>query len=582
VIGLRRALIGIGLAGIAAGGAALALVVTSNHVTTRGVVAALGLWVGWSFIGTGLFAWWRRPANRFGALLTAVGFAWFLGGLTASDSALVFTIGMVLSNLVFAVGFHALLAYPGGRLQGKAERILIGATYAICLISPGILFADPKSPDSDCSGCPDNLLMIHRNDDLTLTLFDIQSFLGVVVVIGMGLILIRRWRRATPVERSNMAPVLWCGIAFIVLLAVTLSSSAAGLSGASDAMLAVAMIVFGSVPYAFLIGLLRTRIGRAGAVSDLVERLGTRPEDVNLRDELAKALGDPTLDLAYWLPSKHAYVDAQGNHFELPGDGGRRVATKIERDGQCVAAIVHDATLVDQPELVSAAGGAVALALENERLDAELRARVAELQTSRARLVEIGLAERRRLERDLHDGAQQRLVSLSLRLGLARSKIHEDPDQADELLAGAADELQQALAELRELARGIHPAVLADHGLDAALDVLTDRAPIPVDVVSTPEERLPAPVEAAAYFVVAEALTNVAKYANADHATVMVERVNGHATIEVSDDGVGGADPKLGSGLRGLADRVAALDGRLELTSPPGRGTTLRAEIPCA
>jgi signal transduction histidine kinase len=581
VIGLRRALIGIGIAGLAAGGAALALVVTSDHVTTRGVVAALGLWVGWSFIGTGLFAWWRRPANRFGALLTAVGFAWFLGGLTASDSALVFTVGLVLSNLVFAVGFHALLAYPGGRLRGRAERVLIGLTYTVCLISPGILFADPASPNSDCDGCPSNLLMVHRNDDLTLTLFDLQSLLGVLVVVGIGVVLVRRWRDATTAERRNMAPVLWCSVAFIVLLAVTLSSAAAGLSGASDALLVVAMLVFGSVPYAFLLGLLRTRIGRAGAVSDLVERLGTTPEGVNLRDELATALGDPTLELAYWLPAKHQYVDAQGNRVELP-TGGRRAATPIDRDGQCVAAIIHDAALADQPELVRTAGGAAALALENERLDAELRARVAELQTSRARLVETGLAERRRLERDLHDGAQQRLVSLSLRLGLARSKVHEDPDQADELLAGAAEELQQALAELRELARGIHPAVLADHGLDAALDVLTDRAPLPVEVVSTPAERLPAPVEAAAYFVIAEALTNVAKYADAEHATVSVERVNGHASIEVSDDGIGGADPKRGSGLRGLADRVAALDGRLELQSPPGRGTTIRAEIPCA
>jgi signal transduction histidine kinase len=581
VIGLRRALVGIGLAGLAAGGVAIALVITSDHVTTRGVVAALGLWVGWSFIGTGLFAWWRRPANRFGALLTAVGFAWFLGALTASDSALVFSAGFIVSNLVFAVGFHALLAYPGGRLRGRAERWLIAATYAVCLISPGLLFADPRSPKSDCDGCPSNLLLVHRNDDLTLTLFNVQSFLGVIVVVGIGIVLVRRWLNATTAERTNMAPVLWCSVAFIVLLAVTLSSQAAGLTGASDLLLVVAMLVFGSVPYAFLLGLLRTRIGRAGAVSDLVERLGTRPENANLRDELAKALGDPSLELAYWLPARQQYVDAQGTRVKLPS-GGPRAATEIDRDGQCVAAIIHDATLCDQPELIRTAGGAAALALENERLDAELHARVAELQTSRARLVETGLAERRRLERDLHDGAQQRLVSLSLRLGLARSKIQEDPAKAEELLAGAATELQQALAELRELARGIHPAVLADHGLEAALDVLTDRAPLPVDVLATPAERLPAPVEAAAYFVVAEALTNVAKYAEADHATVCVERVNGHASIEVSDDGVGGADPRRGSGLRGLADRVAALDGRLELDSPPGRGTTIRAEIPCA
>jgi signal transduction histidine kinase len=215
------------------------------------------------------------------------------------------------------------------------------------------------------------------------------------------------------------------------------------------------------------------------------------------------------------------------------------------------------------------------------RLDAELRARVEELRASRTRLVEVGDAERRRLERDLHDGAQARLVGLALLLGHARRRANADPEETGALLDRALAELQTSLAELRELARGIHPAVLTDRGLEPALEALASRAPVPVGLETDGEERLPVPVEIAAYFVVSEALTNVAKYAGATEATVAVRRANGCVTVDVTDDGVGGADATRGSGLRGLGDRVAALDGTLSVESPPGHGTRLHVEIPC-
>ena len=256
--------------------------------------------------------------------------------------------------------------------------------------------------------------------------------------------------------------------------------------------------------------------------------------------------------------------------------------TPLERDGEPIGAIVHDPSLDEDPQLLQAAAGAAALALDNDRLAAELRARVAELQDSRARMIAVGLAERRRLERDLHDGAQQRLVALSVQLGLASSKVDDDPATAARLLDAARDELRQALEELRELARGIHPAVLTDRGLAPALEALADRTPLPVALDEMPGERLPVAVEAAAYFVVAESLTNVARYARAHEAHVRVQRRNGAAVVEVRDDGVGGAEPRTGTGLRGLADRLAALDGRLEIHSPPGEGTLVRATIPCA
>jgi signal transduction histidine kinase len=255
--------------------------------------------------------------------------------------------------------------------------------------------------------------------------------------------------------------------------------------------------------------------------------------------------------------------------------------TPVERDGRPVAAIVHDSSLLEDPELVRMVGAAAALALENERLDAELRAKVEELRESRARMLRAGLQDRRALERNLHDGAQQRLVSMALNLRLARSKLRDDPDAADRLIQGAGAELDAALEELRELARGIHPAVLTDRGLAAALGTLAGRAPLPVEVTGDPGADLSEAQELAAYFVVAEALTNIAKYARASHAVVSLGRDNGRLVVEVADDGVGGADPARGTGLQGLADRLAAVDGRLEVDSQQGRGTTVRARIPC-
>ena len=210
----------------------------------------------------------------------------------------------------------------------------------------------------------------------------------------------------------------------------------------------------------------------------------------------------------------------------------------------------------------------------------ERKQQEAELRRSRARLLEASDVERRRLERNLHDGAQQRLVSLSLMLRLAQARVESEPEQAEQLLGQASDELAQALEELRELARGIHPAVLSDRGLNAALEALVSRTPLSVELELL-DDRLPEPVEAAAYYVVSEALANVAKYAEASSVAVSIASVNGHAVVEIADDGIGGADPAKGSGLRGLVDRVEALDGRLQVESPPGEGTRVRVEIPC-
>ena len=299
-----------------------------------------------------------------------------------------------------------------------------------------------------------------------------------------------------------------------------------------------------------------------------------------LQDALARTIGDPALVVAHRLPDENGYVDGNGDRVVLPTAGDRAVA-KVVRDGQEVAVLVYDAALDEDPELVDAVCAAATIALENEHLHTEAQARLAELQASRQRIVAAGDAERRRLERNLHDGAQQRLVALALQLRLIQTGIRRDPTSAEALVNSASEQLAESLEELRELARGIHPAVLA-HGLDSALQSLAGRSTVPTAVFSDAPDHLPEQVELALYFVACEALANVAKYADATAASVRLTSATSGVAIEIADDGVGGADETAGTGLRGLADRVEALGGSLLVTSPAGAGTVVTAELPSA
>jgi signal transduction histidine kinase len=580
--GLRRALLALFAVGVLCAAADVALVLASHHEDQKVIAAILGPLIGLSFIGTGAFAWWRRPLNRFGLLMTAVGFAWFLGGLTESNDAVVYTVGSYIGPLYLVLVVQMLLSFPTGRLDAGAPRAIVALAYidAFVLTLPVFLLdGDMNVPD----GAPDNAFAVVHAPAVANAIDVVTSLIGFGVAAATAAVLISRRRAATPPQRRAQAPMLWTGLIVIVFLGLVFAGDTVGVPDEVIGLVGfVGFVAFAILPFAFLAGLVRTRYSRAGAVGGLIERLNTPDTRVSLRTALSDALGDPTLQLVYWRESAGHYVTYEGHRVELPARGSGRAVAEVERDGKRVGAIIYDAALRDDPSLVRAAAAAAALQLENERLEAELRARVEELQTSRARLVEVSIGERRRLERDLHDGAQQRLVALSLQLGLAQRKLDSDPATAARLLDAARGELQRALEELRELARGIHPAILTDRGLGAAIQALAERAPLPVDLDRMPEDRLPAAVEAAAYFVVAESLTNVAKYSSARHASVRVGRENGFAVVEVRDDGVGGADPTAGTGLRGLADRLAALDGRLEVHSPPGGGTVIRANIPCA
>jgi signal transduction histidine kinase len=473
------------LSAVLCGAGAEILVLSSDREDATPLLAVLGPVIGWSFIGTGLYAWRRRPESRTGALMILLGFAWFYSALALSDTPLVFTVASVTAGLWGGVFLHLVVAFPSGRVAPGADRALVGAGYLLFTVGsiPVVLFAGAEQ--LGCAGCPENLLLIRRDAGLADVTLGVVALLHVVL-FGLTLVrLTRRWRRARTLDRLQLTPVYVCGMGTFLIVTV----ARVGLEEAFwAAYLSTALL-----PFAFLAGLLRSHVSN---------------------------------------------------------------------------------------------------------LDAELRARVEELRASRARLVEAGDAERRRLERDLpmaprarsvrHGGsrpgacgavARSRASSPSPCSCARRGSALADPG-VTALLDQAQAELQTGLAELRELARGIHPAVLSDRGLEPAVRALAARAPVPVEVDVDAFERLPPPVEIAAYFVVSEALANVARYADASAATVALRRTDGCIVVAVGDDGGGGADAARGSGLRGLADRVAALDGTLSLDSPPGRGTRLRAEIP--
>jgi len=574
--GLRRALVALVVAGLALGLAALALATTSDREDDSVAWIVLALTLGWGFAGAGIFAWWRRPENRIGPLMTLVGFMWFLGALRSADTAWAYTLGLLVGALWIGALVHMLIAFPTGRVEPGVERGVVILGWSTSIVLPFLAALVTARPNG-CRDCPDNLLLAWDSDTASSVVEGTGLVASVVLLVGLGVVLIRRWRGFGKVQRRALAPVVWTAAAVAVVGIASVLPIALGADEVSHVVDAVLIVLITALPFAFLVGLMRSSLSRAGAVSALFERLG----GVSARDALAEALGDHSLALAYWLPDSGRYVDARGQTVALPTSDEDRAVTAIERDGAPVAAIVHDPALLDDRELVRTAGAAAALALENERLAAELRARYDDLRAASARLVAAGDAARRRIERDLHDGAQQRLVSLSVTLNLARR--HAEPgSQTASLLDSAMGELTAGLSELRELARGIHPAVLTERGLDPALAGLAARAPLPVTISAPLDARLPPAVEAAAYFVVMESLTNVAKYASASGAEVTIKQENGDVVIDVADDGVGGADPAIGTGLMGLADRVTALGGRLEVESPPGGGTIVRAEMPAA
>jgi len=566
----------VALAGCAAAACSVVVVLTSDAVGGEVgeplVLALLSAWITVSYVLCGLIAWLRRPTSRFGLLMIAAGFVSFLTDLSWISSDVPFTIGQALDLLPPVLFLHVFLAYPSGRLRGRFERALIVAAYVTAI---GLQVARMSMGGFG----PHNLLEAVPSSSASVAVEHVQLVgVSAFCLSGAGILAARRWRDGRPLRRSLglLVDAFALGLVMIGFFLVSYAFDGPAVAEIRWAT----FVTLGLAPVVLLVGVLHDRLVRS-AVGELFLELRADPAPADLRDALARALRDPSLILAYWLPEFGSYADHDGRPVKVPDREGRRAVRLIERDGRRVAALLHDPALEDEPELLTAVTAAAGIALENARLNVELRARVEELRGSRARIVEAGRRERQRLERNLHDGAQHRLVALSLQLSLLEEEL-AGQSSATAQLERARGEIDTSLDELREIAQGIHPAVVSGHGLAVALEQLVARAPVPVRISVEIEGRLPEAIEMAAYYLIAESLANTGKYAQASSATVELARSNGDLHVEVADDGIGGADTERGSGLRGLADRVEALGGQLQVWSPHGGGTRLKAEIPCA
>jgi signal transduction histidine kinase len=487
------------------------------------------------------------------------------------------TLTAFLVPLQAPVGGHLLLAYPTGTLPGRAERRLVVAGYALG-VAESLWWGLSHATLMDCAGCARSYGALQVPREVSAATGSVASVLWAGMGVLLLVLLVRRYVRAGRRQRRLLL-LPYASITVFVSIYVLLSivgaregTSAWGLSVQTVILFQVVGLL--GVPLCFLIGLLHERLSYR-RIGELVVSLAG-DDDADLQRALAVALGDRDLRLVF--PVGDGFVDGTGHAAPALEPDDRAAVTAVGEPGAPLALIRHDRSLSEEPALLTAAGSATRLILENARLQAEVRAQLIEVRASRARIVTATDQARMRLERDLHDGAQQRLLAI----GIALQLLREQPGDPG-LLDAAEEELTSALAEMRDLASGIHPAVLTDLGLGPALDALTRRLGRNV-VLKMPEgdvRRLSSPVEAAAYFATTEAVTNALKHASPSRVTVTVEDRGDVLCVAVEDDGDGGADPN-GSGLTGVRDRLASVDGSLRLTTAPGAGTRLTMEIPCA
>ncbi len=534
-----------------------------------GAVALLG--AGWALLASGLAFWGRRPGNAVGPILVAASGAWFVAEWDnpSIGSAVGFTIGLALYAACPPFVAWAMLAYPSGRLASWGERLAIGVTLAGAVLVLGLLpalFLDPAA--AGCAQCPENGLVVSDEPGL----FDDLNRVGVHLGLAWSLLVIAMavWRlvRSSAAKRRVVAPLLLAGGVYLGLVASTFAASLdRGLVGSGELQRRLWFGQAGALAALALAvgwGLVSARRTRSSLARLVVELSESAPAG-SLREALARSLGDPELEIAY-LVGEERYADARGRTVDL-ASVDVRAATPLLRDGRPLAVLLHRTDLVENPQLIDEVASAARLGLENERLQAEVRAQLEDLRASRARIVEAGDAERRRLERDLHDGAQQRLVGLLFALRLLQGQLRTDQDE--QLLARLHEveaELRGAINELRDLAHGIHPAILSE-GLAAALEALAEETAAPLRIAALPQERFSPAVETAAYLVIAETV-------RAGPSRVSATRRDGVLVVDVETE----AEP---GSLVDLEDRVGALDGTLAVTPAQGGRVRIRADIPC-
>jgi signal transduction histidine kinase len=585
------------LVGVAGGAlTALAVLVTvtgglSAHpwlaAAGRGAIVAVP-------IAVGIYAWHRQPYSRFGRMLIVVGAGWSITALAGSSNAVLYSTGRTAAWIV-EVGFlYTVLAFPSGRLTGRFDRALIAAAGMLVVVGylPTTLLADrypTPAPWTECrAACPDNAFQIVDTAPRFVThgLPAVRETVTVLLFLGVATILAARVRSATRLTRLTLAPVLLVAtVRLVVYAAAILVRRASPGSPVVDELTWTLALLIPVMAIGFLVGLVQWQMFAGRALERLAQGLHDRPDAAHVRSVLAEALGDPALHLAYWRgKAGGGWVDPDGERVDLPATAPRRAVTGIyDADGRRLAAIVHDEALRADPDLVDAAATFAIMALENERLEAQVESSLREVRDSRARIQATADDERRRIERDLHDGAQQRLVGLRIKLELAEEVMPSDPVRGRELLHEIGDDTIEALEEVRALAHGVYPALLARQGLADALREAVLHSPLPARLQAESIGRYPERVESAVYFCSLEAMQNATKHALGATEVVVELRGDGVLRFEVRDDG-NGFDPAAtsGAGLSNMRDRLAAVGGELAVVSAVGHGTRVIGTVPAA
>jgi signal transduction histidine kinase len=543
-------------------------------------------------VGVGVWAWRRRPDDRFGRLLVAAGFVWFLPTLAESSNDVVYSAGRVGAWLAEPVLVFVMLAFPSGRLMSRLERGVVWAavsTVALLYLPSALIverYPQPVPYTSCRLDCPDNAFMLldAQPDFVDAWLLPVRDLIAVLVFVAVLLLLARRIRRSTKLMRRALVPVLAIALlraaVFIVYVPLRQASPE---SPILDPLGWIYLLCLPGMAVGFLVGLVRSQLEAGEALQRLAVQLRDHPGPGQVTSMLRRAMDDPSLELAFWVDGRMGWVDADGRRVQLPERGSGRCMTEVTDGAGRVAAVIHDVALRDQQEYVDAAASLAGTALENQRLVAQVDASLQELSESRARIQAAADSERRRIERDLHDGAQQRLVALRIRLELAAETVRDEPGRGAGLMRELGVEAQEALEEVRLLAHGVYPSLLTDKGLGEALRALGRRSLLPTSVETQAIGRYSAEIESTVYFCCLEAIQNADKHAGARCAvSISLSDDGGELRFEVSDDGAGFAAGAFdsGNGFTNMHDRVAAVRGTLTIQSAPGGGTVVAGAIP--
>jgi signal transduction histidine kinase len=588
----RVRLVACGLAVLAATTATAAIAASGATTQPELVAFARALIVGLP-MAVGLYAWSRSPTQRFGMLLVATSAAWSFTTLAESGDDLSYTLGRSAGWVVEVLVVYLILAFPSGRLLERTDRVLVGAMAAVVvtLFLPRLALAEGfelPSPFTSCRvDCPQNAFLLFDPEPafVEAVMRPAGALLVVAVMVAVLLRLRERIRDATALARHVLTPVLAVGIAHVALLGVGFSVRQADPTTWPAEVAAWSLaFVMPAIALAWLVGIVRWQLFAGRTLQRLAERISATSDPAALRRALGQAFGDPTIQIVFPAPNgTGGWVDPLGHPVTLPERGSGHGRTEISDRGTVLAAVIHDDALDADPRLIDAATSIAGVALRNQQLAVEASTATRDVRRSRARIAATAERERRRIERDLHDGAQQRLVALRIELELAEELVRRDPKRGADRLHVLEQEVDWALEELRELAHGVYPPLLADQGLVEALLAVARRSPVRVEIEAHGVERYPPEIESAVYFCVLEALQNVAKHAGAHRAVVRLDGgVHSELALSVRDDGGAPGERTIvpGAGITNMRDRLAAVGGELEVSSTIGVGTTVRGRVP--